>query len=155
MEQTVRERLESDMRDAMRAGDAQSRDTIRYILSAVKNGEIDARTSPGSFDAVATLRKLGKQLADAADQYRAGGREDLAEKEEAQLQVLQRYLPPEMSDDDLAATADAVVAELGATGPKDMGKVMPALIARVDGRAAGSRISTAAKEALGRASGGG
>jgi uncharacterized protein YqeY len=150
MEPTVRERLEADMKDAMRAGDAQTRDAIRYILSAVKNAEIDARTNPGSFDAVATLRKVGKQLSDAADQYRAGGRDDLASKEQAQLDVLQRYLPVELSDADLTALADAAAAEIGATGPKDMGKLMPALIARVQGRAAGGRISSAAKEALAR-----
>ncbi|MGI9252255.1 MAG: GatB/YqeY domain-containing protein [Thermomicrobiales bacterium] len=149
----MRERLESDMKDAMRAGDAQARDAIRYILSAVKNAEIDARTNPASFDAVATVRKVGKQLADAVDQYRAGGREDLAAKEQAQLDILQRYLPVELSDADLAALADAVVAELGATSPKEMGKVMPALIAKVDGRAAGGRISGAAKDALARVSG--
>lgn len=153
MESTVRERLESDMKDAMRAKDAQSRDAIRYILAAVKNAEIDARTDPGSFDPVATLRKLGKQLADAAEAYRAGGREDLAAKEEVQLEVLKRYLPAEMSDEQLAALADAVVAELGATGPKDMGKVMPALIARAAGQADGRRVSAAAKDALARAAG--
>lgn len=154
MEPTVRERLESDMKDAMRAGDAQTRDAIRYILSAVKNAEIDARTNPGSFDAVATLRKVAKQLADAIDQYRGGGREDLAAKEEAQLVVLRRYLPVELSDTDLGALADSVIAELGASGPKDMGRVMPALIARVEGRASGGRISGAAKEALARVAGG-
>ncbi len=150
MELTVRQRLESDMKDAMRAGDAQTRDAIRYILSAVKNAEIDARTNPASFDAVATVRKVGKQLADAIEQYRAAGRDDLAAKEQAQLDVLQRYLPVELSDTDLAALADEVVREIGAAGPKDMGKVMPALIAKVQGRAAGGRISGAAKDALAR-----
>ncbi|MFM9108166.1 MAG: GatB/YqeY domain-containing protein [Chloroflexota bacterium] len=150
MEPTVRERLESDMKDAMRAGDAQTRDAIRYILSAVKNAEIDARVNPGSFDAVATLRKVGKQLSDAIDHYRAGARDDLAAKEEAQLLVLQRYLPAELSDADLAALADEAAAAIGASGPKDMGKLMPALIAKVEGRAAGGRISAAARDALAR-----
>jgi len=148
MEPTVRERLESDMKDAMRAKDAQSRDAIRYILAAVKNAEIDARTDPGSFDPVGTLRKLGKQLADAADAYRAGNREDLAAKEEVQLEVLKRYLPAEMSDAQLAALADAVVAELGATGPKDMGKVMPILVEQASGRADGKRLSEALRAQL-------
>lgn len=150
MEPTVRQRLESDMKDAMRAGDATTRDAVRYILAAIKNAEIDARADPASFDAVATLRKLGKQLADAAEQYRAADRADLAAKEEAQLEVLRRYLPAEMSDADLAALADATAVEIGASGPKDMGKLMPKLIAAVDGRADGRRVSAAAKEALAR-----
>ncbi len=153
MEPTVRQRLEADMKDAMRAGDAATRDAVRYILAAIKNAEIDARSDPASFDAVATLRKLGKQLADAADQYRAADRAELAEKEEAQLAVLRRYLPAEMSDTDLAALADATAAEIGATGPKDMGKLMPKLIAAVDGRADGRRVSAAAKDALARRAG--
>lgn len=150
---TVRQRLESDMKDAMRAGDAATRDAVRYILAAIKNAEIDARTDPGSFDALATLRKLGKQLADAADQYRAAGRDDLAVKEDAQLAVLRRYLPVEMSDEDLAALADGVAAEVNASGPKDMARLMPTLMAAVDGRADGRRVSAAAKVALARRAG--
>lgn len=153
MEPTVRQRLEADMKDAMRAGDAATRDAIRYILAAIKNAEIDARTDPASFDAVATLRKLGKQLADAGDQFRAGGRDDLAAKEDVQLAVLRRYLPAEMSDEELAALVDAQATEAGATGPKDMGKLMPRLIAAVEGRADGRRISVAAREALARRAG--
>lgn len=153
MEPTVRQRLESDMKDAMRAGDTATRDAVRYILAAIKNAEIDARTDPASFDAVATLRKLGKQLADAAEQYKAADRAELAAKEEAQLEVLRRYLPAEMSDTDLAALAAATAAEIGATGPKDMGKLMPKLIAAVDGRADGRRVSAAARDALARVAG--
>lgn len=153
MEMTVRGRLETDLKQAMRSGDTVTRDTIRYILAAVKNAEIDARGGGGAVDETAALRKLAKQLADARDQFRAGGRDDLAEKEVAQLDVLKRYLPEEMSDEELAATADAVVAETEATGPKDMGKVMPVLIARLAGRADGRRVSAAAKDALARISG--
>lgn len=148
METSIRQRLEDDVKIAMRAGDQTSRDAIRFILAAVKNAEIDARGKSGPADAVATLRKVGKQLADAAGQYRQAGRIDLAEKEEAQLTVLQRYLPAELSDADLAALADEAVRDAGASGPKEMGKVMPVLINRVAGRADGRRISAAAKAAL-------
>lgn len=147
MEPTIRSRLESDLKDAMRSGDTTSRDAIRYILAAIKNAEIDARVG-GPVDEVATLRKLGKQLSDAIDQYRSGGRPELAAKEAAQLAVLQRYLPEELSDAVLAELAKAVVAETGASGVKDMGKVMPLLNQRVAGRAEGRRISAAAREAL-------
>ncbi|MCC6314575.1 MAG: GatB/YqeY domain-containing protein [Thermomicrobiales bacterium] len=148
MEQTVQQRLQSDLKVAMRSGDTTTRDAIRYILAALKNTEIDRRGQLTEADAEATLRKLGKQLADSVDQFRAGHREDLAAKELAQLDVLKRYLPEEMSDEDLAALANAVVAELGATGPKDMSKVMPMLIERTGGRADGRRASAAARSAL-------
>jgi uncharacterized protein YqeY len=94
------------------------------------------------------LRRLGKQLTDSAEQYRAGGREELAAREEAQLAVLQRYLPAELSDDEVRALAEAVVREVGATGPKEMGKVMPVLVERAAGRADGRRLNEAARAAL-------
>ena len=147
-EPAVRHRLEEDLKSAMRAGDTVSRDAIRYILSAVKNAEIDARGSGAPADAVAALRRLGKQLSDAIEQYQAAGRQDLADHEAAQLAVLQRYLPAELSDDELNALVAAAVAETGATGPRDMGRVMPVALQRVAGRADGRRVSAAVKAAL-------
>jgi uncharacterized protein YqeY len=147
-EPTVRQRLEDDLKAAMRAGDATTRDAVRYILAAVKNAEIDARGSSQPADIDAALRRLRKQLADAIEQYRAAGRDDLATREAGQLAVLERYLPKELSDEELAALVTAVIAEMGAAGPKDMGRVMPAAIARAAGRADGRRISAAVKSAL-------
>jgi uncharacterized protein YqeY len=98
--------------------------------------------------AQAALRRLGKQLADAIEQYRSAGREDLASREEAQLNVLKGYLPQELSDEELDALVAEVIAETGASSPKDMGRVMPLAIARADGRADGRRISAAVKTAL-------
>ena len=144
----VRQRLEEDLKTAMRAGDATTRDAVRYILASVKNAEIDARGSSQAADIDAALRRLRKQLADAIEQYRAAGRGDLAAREEAQLAVLERYLPRELSDEELAALVTEVIAETGATGPKDMGRVMPVAIARAGGRADGRRISAAVKAAL-------
>src|SRR5919107_5436330 len=106
-EPTVRQRLENDLKSAMRAGDTVSRDAIRYILSAVKNAEIDARGSGSEADPEAALRRLGKQLTDAIEQYEAAGRQELADHEAAQLTVLKRYLPVELSEDEL----NALVAE--------------------------------------------
>ena len=148
-EATVRQRLEEDLKSAMRAGDTVSRDAIRYILSAVKNAEIDARGTSAEADPVAALRRLGKQLTDAIEQYEAAGRQDLADHEAAQLAVLKRYLPTELPDDELNAIVAAAIAETGAAGPKDMGRVMPIAMQRVAGRADGRRISAAVKAALG------
>ncbi|MFN8592987.1 MAG: GatB/YqeY domain-containing protein [Thermomicrobiales bacterium] len=147
-EATVRQRLDDDLKTAMRAGDATTRDAIRYILAAVKNAEIDARGSGRPADQEAALRKLGKQLADAIDQYRAAGRDDLADRESTQLDVLKRYLPAEISDEALAALVATVIAETGASGLKDMGRVMPVAIQRVAGAADGRRVSAAVKTAL-------
>ncbi|HEU5430293.1 MAG TPA: GatB/YqeY domain-containing protein [Thermomicrobiales bacterium] len=153
MEQpTIRSRLEADLKTAMRARDEATRDAIRYVLAQLKNAEIDHRGNLSEADAEATLRRVGKQMADSIDQFRAGGREDLAAREEAQLAVLRRYLPQEMSDEELRALVAAVVRETGAAGPKDMGKVMPIAISRADGRADGRRLSAAVKAALTAAS---
>jgi uncharacterized protein YqeY len=147
-EPAVRQRLEEDLKSAMRAGDTVSRDAIRYILSAVKNAEIDARGSTAPADPVAALRRLGKQLTDAIEQFQGAGRQDLADHEAAQLAVLKRYLPAELSDDDLNALVATVVAESGASGVKDMSRVMPVAMERVAGRADGRRVSAAVKSAL-------
>jgi uncharacterized protein YqeY len=147
-ETTTRKRLEEDLKVAMRAGDTVTRDAIRYILAAVKNAEIDARGTNASADPEAALRRVGKQLTDAIEQYRAAGRQDLADREAAQLAVLKRYLPEELSEDELDTLVREVIAETGASGAKDMGKVMPAAIQRAAGRADGRRISAAVKHAL-------
>src|SRR5215211_7286900 len=123
-ESTVRQRLKEDLKSAMRAGDTVSRDAIRYILSAVKNAEIDARGSGAPADPVAALRRLGKQLTDAIEQYQAAGRQELA-------------------DHELDALVAAAIAETGAAGPKDMGRVMPVAMQRVAGRADGRRVIAA------------
>lgn len=146
---TVRERLDDDLKTAMRAGDAITRDAIRYILAAVKNAEIDARGSGKEADPVAALRRLGKQLADSIEQFEGAGRQDLADHERAQLVVLSRYLPAELSDEDLNALVAEAIAETGASGPKEMGRVMPAAMKRVAGRADGRRVNAAVKAALG------
>ena len=149
-ELTTRQRLEEDLKGAMRSGDTTTRDAIRYLLSSVKNAEIDARGTGVAADADAALRKVAKQLADAIDQYRAAGRDDLADHENAQLKVLKRYLPQEMSDDELQAAVAAAISESGASGPKDMGRVMPLVLASTSGRADGRRVSGAVKDALSR-----
>ena len=148
MADTLRGRLETDLKVAMRAGDQTARDVIRFVLAAIKNAEIDKGGPLAPSDEATVLRRQAKQRQEAIEQFRAGKREDLAAREEAQLEVLQRYLPAELSDDELRALAAEVVREVGATGPRDMGKVMPVLIGRANDRADGRRISAAVKAVI-------
>lgn len=145
---SLKEQLETDMKNAMRARDNETRDAIRYVLAAVKNAEIDKRTALSPDEEIKLLRSQVKQRQDSIDQFRAGGREDLAEKERAQVQILEKYLPQQMDDDELTAFVKAGIAEAGAKGPKDMGKVMGVLSAKAEGRVDGRRLSTAVRNAL-------
>jgi uncharacterized protein YqeY len=147
-EQSLLERLTADLKQAMKDRDAVLRDTIRYILSAVKNAEIDKRSSLSAEEEIAVLRTQAKQRQDSIDQYRAGGREDLANKEAAELEVIQRYLPQQMSDEELAAFVTQGISDTGASGPKEMGKVMGLLNKRSEGRVDGRRLSAAVRDAL-------
>lgn len=146
---SLRDRMASDLKDAMRSGDATTRDVIRFVLAAVKNAEIEKGGALTPEEERALLRRHEKQRHESIEQFKAGKRDDLVERETAQLAVLERYLPPAMNDAELKALAKQVVAELGASGPRDMSKVMPVLIERAGGRADGRRLSAAAREALG------
>lgn len=148
MAETLRARLEADLKLAMRSGDTESRDTIRFLLAAVKNAEIEKRGELSDDDAIALLQRQAKRMNESIEQFRSGNRADLAEREAAQLAILKRYLPAELSDEELAQLARAAVQETGATGPKDMGKVMPLLMQRIAGRADGKRASAAVRAAL-------
>lgn len=148
-ETSIRDRMTADLKDAMRSGDTLSRDVIRYVLAALKNAQIDAGRDLTPDEETAVLRRQQKQRLESIEQFKAGHRDDLVEKETAQLAVLERYLPAGMSDDELQGLANDVVAELGASGPRDMSKVMPALMERAGDRADGRRISAAARQALG------
>lgn len=145
---SLRSRLEEDMKAAMRARDTETRDAIRYVLSAVKNAEIDKRGDLDEAEELRLLRSQVKQRQDSIEQFRAGGREDLAAKEESQVRVLERYLPQQMSDEELQQFVRAGIAEANAQGPKDMGKVMALLNARAEGRVDGRRLSSAVRDAL-------
>jgi uncharacterized protein YqeY len=148
MQDSLRARLESDLKAAMKSGDAAARDAIRYLLAAVKNAEIDKRGELSDQEGVAVLQRQAKRMAESIEQFRAGNREDLAAHEEAQLALLRRYLPAELSEAEVAALARDVVAESGASGLKDLGRVMPVLIERAAGRADGKRLSAAARAVL-------
>lgn len=145
---SLREHLTQDLKQAMKDRDAELRDTIRFILSAVKNVEIDKRAPLTTEEEIALLRTQAKQRRDSIDQFRAGGRDELADRETAQLAILERYLPQQMSDEELSAFVRDGIAEAGAEGPKDMGKAMGLLNKRAEGRVDGRRLSTAVRESL-------
>jgi uncharacterized protein YqeY len=144
----LRERLSEDLKQAMRDRDVDLRDTIRFLLSAVKNAEIDKRQPLTEEEEVAVLRSQAKQRRDAIEQFRAGGRDDLADKEASQLEILERYLPQQMTDEELDAFVRQGITEVGAESPKDMGRVMGLLTKRSNGRVDGTRLSSAVRAML-------
>jgi len=175
----LEEQLANDLKEAMRAGDTVRRDVIRYLRAALKNALIarvqvseypatedeDGLPIEGAADSVtraperdeplseeeelAVLQAQIKQRQDAIEQFQRAGRTDLVERENAQLAILRPYLPAGLSEREIDALVREVIAETGATGPRDMKLVMPALIARAGGRADNRTLSEAARRALG------
>jgi uncharacterized protein len=147
-EQSLRQRLESDLKDALKSGNQDAKDTIRFTLAAIKNAEIEKGGQLSEEEGRALLQQQAKRRADAIDQFKSGDRADLVEREEAQLRVLERYLPASMSDEEVRVLVAQAIGDVGATSAKDMGKVMPVVIERAEGRANGRRLSTAVREEL-------
>jgi hypothetical protein len=147
---SLKDRITDDMKAAMRAKDAPRLLAIRGLLAAVKQREVDERVVLDDGAVVAIVDKLVKQRKDSIEQFSAGGRQDLVDKEKAELQVLESYLPARLGADAIAAEVAALVAETGASGAADMGKVMAAAKARFAGRAEMGLVSAAVKAALAR-----
>ena len=145
---TLKERITEDMKSAMRARDAQRLSAIRLLLAACKQREVDERIELDDAAVVAIVDKLIKQRKDSITQFAQAGRTDLVDKESAELVVLQGYLPPRMEASEIVAAVAAIVGELGARGPGDMGKVMAAAKARLGGKADMTEVSAAVKRAL-------
>jgi uncharacterized protein YqeY len=145
---TLKDQITEDMKVAMRAKDAPRLLTIRGLLAACKQREVDERIVLDDAAVIAIVDKLVKQRKDSITQFTAGNRPDLVEKEAAELLVLEGYLPQRLSVDAIAAEVAAIVAELGASGPGDMGKVMAAVKARLAGKADMGAVSAAVKKAL-------
>ena len=146
----LKERITEDMKAAMRAKDAARLLTIRGLLAAMKQREVDERIELDDAAVIAIVDKLVKQRKDSIQQFGAGGRQDLVDKESAELKVLEGYLPARLGADEIAAEVAAIVAETGAKGAADMGKVMAAAKARFAGRAEMGQVSAAVKSALAR-----
>lgn len=145
---SLKDRINDDMKAAMRAKDAPRLLTIRGLLAACKQREVDERIVLDDAAVVGIIDKLVKQRKDSITQFTAGNRPDLVEKESAELAVLEAYLPQRLSAEDIAAAVAAIVAELGASGPGDMGKVMGAVKTRLAGQADMGLVSAAVKQAL-------
>ena len=145
---SLKDQITEDMKVAMRAKDAPRLLTIRGLLAACKQREVDERIVLDDAAVIAIIDKLVKQRKDSIAQFTTGNRPDLVEKEAAELQVLEGYLPQRLGADEIAAQVAAIVAELGAAGPGDMGKVMGAVKARLAGKADMGLVSAAVKKAL-------
>lgn len=147
------EQLANDLKDAMRAGDTRRRDVIRFLRAAIKNAAIERGHELSDAEIEDVIRHQIKQRQDSIALFRQGGRTDLADEEEAQIAVLRPYLPTQMDDAELQALVAQVAAEQNASGARDMGKLMPALLAATNGRADGRRLSEAARAELARRAG--
>jgi len=145
---SLKDRITDDMKAAMRAKEADKLGTIRMLLAAVKQREVDERIVLDDNQLVAIVDKLIKQRKDSVTAFTQGGRMDLADKESAEIKVLEAYLPQRLSADEVTAGIVALVAELGASGPGDMGKVMAAAKAKFAGIAEMGQVSAAVKQAL-------
>jgi uncharacterized protein YqeY len=145
---SLKDQITEDMKTAMRAKDSARLLTIRGLLAALKQREVDERITLDDAAVVGIIDKLVKQRKDSITQFASGGRQDLVDKETAELQVLEGYLPQRLSADEVAAEVAKIVAELGAGGPGDMGKVMGAVKTRLAGKADMGMVSAAVKQAL-------
>ncbi|NVM91407.1 GatB/YqeY domain-containing protein [Variovorax sp. SG517] len=145
---TIKEQITEDMKTAMRAKDSERLATIRLLLAAMKQKEVDERVELDDTMVVAIVDKMVKQRKDSIAAFTTGGRTDLADKEAAEIKVLEVYLPQRMGAEEVAAEVKAIVAELGAKGPGDMGKVMGVVKTRLAGKADMSQVSAAVKAAL-------
>ena len=149
---SIVERVTSDLTAAMKARDALKTGALRMAKAALKNREIDKQGALDDADSIKVLTTLVKQREEAAQQFRAGGREELADKELAEAAFLKAYLPAEVSEEEIAAAIEESVTETGATSPRDLGKVMKAALARLQalGKAVdGKRVNEAARRRLG------
>ncbi len=145
---SLKDRITDDMKAAMRAKEADRLGTIRMLLAAMKQKEVDERVELDDTTVIALVDKLIKQRKDAAQQFEAGQRQDLADKEKSEIAVLEVYLPQRLSAEEVTAAVQAIVAELGASGPGDMGKVMGVVKQRLAGKADMGAVSAAVKAAL-------
>jgi uncharacterized protein len=145
---SLKDRITEDMKAAMRAKEAERLSTVRMLLAAIKQREVDERIVLDDTQVVGIVDKLIKQRKDSVAAFQQAGRTDLVDKESAEIKVLEAYLPQRLSADEIAAAVAAIVAETGATGPGDMGKVMGAAKARLAGQAEMSQVSAAVKAAL-------
>ena len=145
---SLKVRISDDMKAAMRARETERLGTIRLLLAAIKQREVDERIVLDDTAITAVIDKMIKQRKDSISQFESAGRTDLVEKESAELTILSAYMPEQMSDAEIAAEVQAAVAQTGAAGPQDMGKVMGVLKPKLAGKADMTAVSAQVKAAL-------
>jgi len=145
----IKDQLADDLKDAMRAQDALRRDVLRMAIAAVHNAEIAAGAALEDDGVTNVLGGEAKRRRESIEEFRNAGREDLAVKEEAELAVLAAYLPEQVGRDAIVQAAQRIIAETGASGPRDIGKVMPALMKELRGRVDGREANEVVRELLG------
>ncbi|MDX2298642.1 MAG: GatB/YqeY domain-containing protein [Xanthomonadaceae bacterium] len=147
---SLKQRLTDDMKAAMKSGDKTRLGVIRLINAAIKQREVDERITLDDAQVLAALEKMLKQRRDSIAQYDSAGRDDLAGIERGEVEIIQSYLPAQLSADEIATAIAAAIAQTGAAGPQDMGKVIGALKAQIAGRADMGQVSALVKQALAR-----
>ena len=145
---TLKDQLNADLKDALRAGESTRKGTLRLLLASIHNAEIAEKKALGDNHVIAVLRKEIKQRRESIEEYGKAGRRDLVAVEEAELAVLAAYLPPQMSSDEVNKVARRVIEQVGARGPADKGKVMPVIMAELRDHADGREINAAVTELL-------
>lgn len=145
---TLKEQITEDMKSAMRAKEAERLGTIRLLLAAIKQREVDERITVDDAGIIAIVEKLIKQRKDSIEQFQKAGRTDLVDQESKELGILQAYMPAQLSEAEVQATIQNTISSLGAAGPQDMGKVIGALKAQLAGKADMGMVSSMVKAAL-------
>lgn len=145
---SLKAEFSEEMKRAMRERNVARRDLMRFILAAVKNLEIELQREADDEEILQLLGKQAQQRRDSIESFQAGGREDLVAKEEVELAIISEYLPEQMSEDEVRVLVEAVILEVGASGPQDMGKVMGKIMPQVKGRADGRLINQMVRDSL-------
>ena len=145
---SLQEQISAALKDAMRARDEAKMATLRLALTAIKKREKETRSLLEDLEVISVITSQIKQRRESIEQYRKAGREDLAQTEENELQILQGYMPEQASEEEMSKTLDEIIAELGAVSMKDMGKVMKAAMAKLAGKAEGGAINAMVKAKL-------
>ncbi|MBI2062143.1 MAG: GatB/YqeY domain-containing protein [Candidatus Yanofskybacteria bacterium] len=144
----LKEKLQQDVKDALKSGDSKKRMVLGMALSAIKNKEIEKRSELSDDGVVAVIASEIKKRKDAVEQYQKGGRPELAEGERGEAEMLMAYMPEQMSEEDVRSEVKKIIAEIGAKDMKEMGKVIGAVMAKVKGKADGQLVSRLVKEEL-------
>lgn len=149
MENTgLKAKLNNDLRQAMRSGETLKRDTIRFLLADIKNAEIARMQTLDDAGILGVIAKEVKQREESIDAFKAGNRQDLVDKESAEMAIIKSYMPPQASRDEITTVAKRIIGEVGAKGPGDKGKVIPKVIAEFKGKATGQEINAVVTELL-------